>query len=116
MDAQQVEAFISNFSPIQPTLGTRIKLDVGGTIFATSLETLKSVNGSFFWLMFGKWNSKPVSLLSVLPLFTISFSNFLKEPDGTYFIDRDPLVFRHILNWLRTRELNFSFLTEVCFS
>jgi hypothetical protein len=61
----------------------RIKLDVGGQIFATSLSTLTSQKGSFFEAMFsGRWEPKV-------------------EDDGCYFIDRDPTVFKHILNYLR---------------
>jgi hypothetical protein len=64
-------------------LDTRIKLDVGGQIFATSLQTLTSKKGTYFEAMFsGRWDLK-------------------KQDDGTYFIDRDPFVFRHILNFLR---------------
>eukprot|EP00899_Mesostigma_viride_P023094 jgi/Mesvir1/396/Mv11287-RA.1 len=62
----------------------RIRLDVGGTIFATSRSTLLSLDGTFFAGMFsGRFELKP-------------------EDDGTYFIDRDPTGFRHILNFLRS--------------
>lgn len=64
-------------------IGSRIKLDIGGQIFVTSLNTLTSQKGSFFEAMFaGRWDAKA-------------------EHDGCYFIDRDPIVFRHILNYLR---------------
>jgi hypothetical protein len=63
--------------------GSRIKLDVGGQIFATSLSTLTSEKGSYFEALFsGRWEVKP-------------------QEDGCYFIDRDPIVFRHVLNYLR---------------
>ena len=61
----------------------KIKLDVGGTQFSTLKTTLTSVKGSFFSAMFGgRWNPK-------------------EGTDGSYFIDRDPLVFPQILNYLR---------------
>eukprot|EP01089_Gocevia_fonbrunei_P005932 TRINITY_DN1642_c0_g1_i1.p1 TRINITY_DN1642_c0_g1~~TRINITY_DN1642_c0_g1_i1.p1 ORF type:complete len:348 (+),score=67.93 TRINITY_DN1642_c0_g1_i1:92-1135(+) len=73
---------------------TKIKLDVGGRIFATSLTTLTSQPGSYFEAMFsGRWQAK-------------------MSDDGTYFIDRDPAVFRHIMNFLRTGGLKFDKLKD----
>jgi hypothetical protein len=75
-------------------LGNRIKLDVGGTIFATSLSTLTFIKGTFFEVMFsGRWEPK-------------------KEEDGSFFIDRDPIVFRYILNFLRGEEIKIDKLSE----
>eukprot|EP00899_Mesostigma_viride_P001846 jgi/Mesvir1/11662/Mv00059-RA.1 len=64
----------------------RLQLDVGGTVFATSLSTLLSQEGTFFSGMFGG-----------------RFDPRMEE-DGTYFIDRDPSMFHHILNFLRAPE------------
>lgn len=56
--------------------GNRIKLDIGGQIFATSEATLINKKSKFFSAMFsGRWNVK-------------------KEEDGCCFIDRDPSVFQ----------------------
>jgi len=74
-------------------LGPKIKLDVGGTIFATSLTTL-TLKDSYFVSMFsGRWELKP-------------------QEDGSYFIDRDPFVFRHILNFLRDGQIDLEVLTK----
>lgn len=63
--------------------GNKIQLNVGGQIFVTSRSTLTAHNGSFFEAMFSRrWNTRP-------------------EEDGCYFIDRDPCVFGHVLNYLR---------------
>jgi len=35
-----------------------------------------------------------------------------KEEDGTFFVDRDPFVFRHILNFLRTSKIDLESLTQ----
>eukprot|EP01095_Lingulamoeba_sp_RSL-Kostka_P012166 TRINITY_DN477_c2_g1_i1.p1 TRINITY_DN477_c2_g1~~TRINITY_DN477_c2_g1_i1.p1 ORF type:complete len:288 (+),score=62.59 TRINITY_DN477_c2_g1_i1:35-865(+) len=61
----------------------RVKLDVGGKLFSTSMSTLLSQSDTFF--------SK---------LFSGDFDIMYQE-DGSIFIDRDPIVFRYILNFLR---------------
>ncbi|KAI8081776.1 BTB/POZ protein [Halteromyces radiatus] len=61
----------------------KIKLNVGGVIFETSLATLKREESSLLATMFsGK---------HVLKL----------DAEGSYFIDRDPTHFRLVLNYLR---------------
>ena len=70
----------------EPIQRNRIKLDVGGTTFSTSITTLTSVKDSFFEKMFSERWVQP-------------------EPDGTFFIDRNPAVFHHILEHLRTQQL-----------
>jgi len=62
---------------------SKIKLDVGGKSFTTTLNTLTLIGGTFFSGMFsGRF---PVRA----------------ESDGSYFIDRDPQMFPYILNFLR---------------
>lgn len=61
--------------------------------FSTSLKTLTSVKGSYFDTMFsGRWPLKP-------------------ESDGCFFIDRNPMVFSHVLDFLRGETINLSRLT-----
>ena len=61
----------------------RIKMDVGGKIFAAGKSTLTSRPETFFGAMFsGRFPMCP-------------------QDDGTYFIDRDPSVFGVVLNFLR---------------
>lgn len=58
-------------------------LNVGGTKFDTTLETLTKVPGSFFeTLLSGRWNPS-------------------LDRDGCIFIDREPTVFGYILKYLR---------------
>jgi WD40 repeat protein len=66
---------------------SKIKLNIGGTIFTTSTESLASAKDS----MFACWFSE----------------EFSPQPDdnGEYFIDRDPAVFPIILNHLRGIEV-----------
>jgi len=74
-------------------MGSIIKLNVGGTLFTTSVSTLTSIKGTFFDSMFsGRWEPK-------------------KDEDGCFFIDRDPIVFRHILNFLRDHEIDLEQLS-----
>ena len=64
-----------------------LKLNIGGQLFTTSLETIKKDPGSMFHAMFsGRFDAKPAE-------------------DGSYFIDRDGTHFRYILNYLRTAQL-----------
>ena len=65
-----------------------IRLDVGGTPYATSLETLCRY---------------PESMLA--RMFTGELPN-RRTPDGSYFIDRDGLSFRKVLNFLRTAKVH----------
>eukprot|EP01089_Gocevia_fonbrunei_P011434 TRINITY_DN2473_c0_g1_i2.p1 TRINITY_DN2473_c0_g1~~TRINITY_DN2473_c0_g1_i2.p1 ORF type:complete len:316 (-),score=79.02 TRINITY_DN2473_c0_g1_i2:71-1018(-) len=75
-------------------LSERIKLDVGGKIFATTLTTLVACQGSYFEAMFsGRWDLK-------------------KQEDGSFFIDRDPFVFRFVMNFLRGEPFQVELLTE----
>ena len=64
-----------------------VKLNVGGHLFTTSLQTLTKDPNSMLAAMFsGKFEMKP-------------------SEDGTFFIDRDGTHFRFILNYLRNGEL-----------
>jgi len=64
-----------------------VKLNVGGHLFSTSLETLTKDLSSMLHAMFsGRFDTKP-------------------SEDGSYFIDRDGTHFRYILNYLRTGQL-----------
>ncbi|XP_066553367.1 BTB/POZ domain-containing protein KCTD3 isoform X2 [Amia ocellicauda] len=74
-------SFVSGFGEI-------IQLNVGGTRFSTSRQTLMWIPDSFF-----------SSLLS-------GRISTLRDETGAIFIDRDPTAFAPILNFLRTKELD----------
>ena len=62
----------------------KIKLNVGGKIFVTTIQTLTKDPDSMLASMFsGRFPMTP-------------------DEDGSFFIDRDPKYFRFILNFLRT--------------
>ena len=64
-----------------------LKLNVGGTEFTTSIQTLTKDTGSTLHAMFsGRFETKPTE-------------------DGSYFIDREGKNFGYILNYLRTGRL-----------
>uniref|UniRef100_A0A8C0RS20 BTB domain-containing protein n=2 Tax=Canis lupus familiaris TaxID=9615 RepID=A0A8C0RS20_CANLF len=65
-----------------------VQLNVGGTRFSTSRQTLMWIPDSFF-----------SSLLS-------GRISTLRDETGAIFIDRDPAAFAPILNFLRTKELD----------
>ncbi|CEP19385.1 hypothetical protein [Parasitella parasitica] len=76
----------------------KIRLNVGGGIFETSLSTLRRDTNSLLATMF-------------------SGRHFISaEPDGSYFIDRDPLHFRLVLNYLRDLRIPPTILedTKIC--
>jgi len=64
-----------------------IILNVGGEHFSTTLATLRSVNGTFFWKMFREGSETTCSA------------------DGTFFIDRNPSTFGYILDFLRNGDM-----------
>ncbi|KAI9306863.1 hypothetical protein BJ944DRAFT_38868 [Cunninghamella echinulata] len=69
------------------TFQNKIKLNIGGKIFETTLATLQRDHSSLLATMFsGKHPLEPSS-------------------DGSYFIDRDPTHFRLVLNYLRDLRL-----------
>uniref|UniRef100_A0A0N4ZK58 BTB domain-containing protein n=1 Tax=Parastrongyloides trichosuri TaxID=131310 RepID=A0A0N4ZK58_PARTI len=64
-----------------------IRLNVGGTVFVTSRTTLTWLPDTFFTaLLSGRIDS-------------------VRDNDNSIFIDRDPLLFRIILNYLRTKHV-----------
>jgi hypothetical protein len=70
-----------------PCIASSIRLNVGGVLHQTSLQTLLSpaAAGSYFAARFG----------------SAHFRETASPFDGAFFIDRDGTHFRHILNWLR---------------
>jgi BTB/POZ domain-containing protein KCTD9 len=60
---------------------TPITLQVGERRFVTTRDTLTERSGFFYALLSGRWDNR--------------------QDDGTYFIDADPDVFKHILCYLR---------------
>ena len=71
------------------TFPTIVELNVGGVFYTTSLGTLTKEEGSMITSMFtGQTNDKLV-----------------KDSKGKYFIDRDGVLFRYILDYLRNQKL-----------
>ena len=70
--------------------GEVISLNVGGTIFATSVATLTQYPNSMLGAMFDPESERPPAR---------------KDGQGNYFIDRDPEPFKVVLSFLRTARL-----------
>lgn len=65
----------------------RIVLNVGGVRYETSIGTLRNI-GSYF-----------VNLCD-------PHSQFYRQPvDGAYFVDRDPEIFKYVLNFARSKHI-----------
>jgi len=67
-------------SPL-PAVGTKITLEVGEQRFVTTAATLTEESGFFSSLLSGRWDNT--------------------QEDGSYFIDADADLFKHILRYLR---------------
>ncbi|KAH9257894.1 hypothetical protein BASA81_003913 [Batrachochytrium salamandrivorans] len=71
-----------------------VKLNVGGSYFSTSVENLTREPNTFFAAMFsGRWDVK------------------LNPKDDAVFLDRSPLVFEFIIDYLRTGEIDLGDLS-----
>jgi hypothetical protein len=76
-------------NPLAPFLANPsglLVLNVGGTVYRTTLNTLLSVQNSLFWQV--TYSQAPASLMQRLP-------------SGEVFIDRNGEPFRYILEYLR---------------
>ena len=72
-----------------PGFADIVELNVGGVFYTTSLETLSKDPNSLLGQIFtGNSNSK-----------------LLKDSKGKYFLDRDGVLFRYILDYLRNQKL-----------
>ena len=93
--------------PLRPSCEI-INLNVGGTRFSTSRQTLTQVR------RIGHLNHEPSPNFVNMKVQDTFFTGLLsgriqtyKDDQGAIFIDRDPHLFRHILNYLRNRSLSF---------
>ena len=97
---------ISNFgspsrSAVNNGCGEIIHLNVGGQKFSTSRQTLTAIPDTFFTaLLSGRISSQRDNGL-------VNSKNGDHE-NGAIFIDRDPDLFRPILNFLRNRNLSLA--------
>ncbi|XP_022241071.1 BTB/POZ domain-containing protein KCTD12-like [Limulus polyphemus] len=66
-----------------------VELNVGGVFYTTSLKTLTSDADSLLGQLFTNKGSKPVP----------------RDSKGKYFIDRDGVLFRYVLDFLRNQKL-----------
>lgn len=94
LQVQQVEATLAEKEKFAQELrvraGTRVKLDVGGVFFTTSVTTLLS---------------HPESMLAAM----FSGRHELETDDeGRVFIDRDGKLFKYVLQYLRDGDLDVS--------
>lgn len=64
-----------------------VSLNVGGHVYTTTLYTITQYSDSKLAKLFSGESQVP------------------RDPKGNYFIDRDGALFKHVLNFLRTRKL-----------
>lgn len=65
-----------------------VSLNIGGLVYTTTLYTVTQYSDS-----------------KLARLFSGEISQLPRDPKGNYFIDRDGTLFKHVLNFLRTRKL-----------
>ncbi|CAJ0592041.1 unnamed protein product [Cylicocyclus nassatus] len=71
-----------------PSCGERVKIDVGGTVFKTTLSTLRRLDDSIYSTLTGGgkgWRKQEND----------------RNRNPVLFVDRDPTDFSHVLNYLR---------------
>jgi len=73
---------------LEPAAGDRVTLNVGGTVFVSTLSTLKGKRGTY-------------NYFDGLLHFREQKGEGVEHANETMFIDRDGTHFRHILNFLR---------------
>ena len=72
----------------------RINLNIGGRLFCSTKEVFMSIENTFFYGL-------------------IANKSHFKEPDdGVFFIDRNPVVFDRILDYLRNGKINLKSLSK----
>ena len=81
----------SNLSYIQNTQGDRIRINIGGTVFSTSVNTLMTIKDSF------------------LTRLVESGKIDIKEE---IFIDRSPKVFPYILDYYRFKQIDYKKISK----
>ena len=84
------------------TFESRIRLDVGGTKFTTTLCTLTRFPDSILGAMFSGRHKLTADDSGYD--FIDRGSNISTDDNGYYFIDRDGTHFRHVLNFMRSPE------------
>lgn len=85
---ERFQTEIATLEKIHRIQETKIKLDIGGQIHTTSIQTLRRDPDSMLAAMFSGRHE------------------LSQEQDGSYFIDRDGTFFRYILNFLRDGTLD----------
>ena len=79
-----------NSTNSEPTNGHPVTLDVSGTIFNTTMETLSKISGSKLSELCQKNSNGTDSA------FSLSTSGI------SHMIERDPRIFKHVLTYLRS--------------
>lgn len=90
VEKKRLEEEMRKIEEINKIAESKIRLNVGGHNFETSIDTVTKDPQSVLGFMFS--GRHPIK----------------READGSYFIDRDGTNFRHILNFLRDGESSFS--------
>jgi hypothetical protein len=86
-EKQRIQMELSRMGDLHKINSKLVTLNVGGQTFTTAAATLCSFPGSFIEAMFS--GRHPQS----------------RDDQGNYFIDRSPVVFEYVLNFLRTNVL-----------
>ncbi len=93
-DRKKFQEELRKMEELNRSNDTKVKLNIGGSVYMTSTLTLTKDPNSMLAAMFSGLHS------------------LKKDDDGTYFIDRDGTHFRYILNYLRDGGLREAVLSK----
>jgi len=97
---------------LQKNVNSVVELNVGGVIYATSLKTVTGVADSLLTLLFTDVTTAGLGAAGWRGTVSSTTTSgvggdpgIVRDNKGRYFIDRDGVLFRYVLDYLRNQKL-----------